>query len=220
MIVKICGLMRVEDAVRASELGADMVGTVLIEGSKRRISIEKASEIFDAVREAGETKCVALCRPSSLQEILEIEEKLEPDCLQLHPETPISLIEKVRKNVSSDLILIVPIPSEGANFESALSRMLEIQDFADFVLLDTFGPHGGGTGKPHDWEISRRLVERSRKPVLLAGGLSPENVLEAIRVVRPAGVDVASGVEKEIGVKDEKLMEEFIRRAKGGLRER
>ncbi|MEM2250793.1 MAG: phosphoribosylanthranilate isomerase [Candidatus Hadarchaeales archaeon] len=217
MIVKICGLMRVEDAVKASRLGADMIGTVLIEGSRRKISTEKASEIFSAVREIGKTKCVVLCRPFSLREVLELDEKLKPDCLQLHPATPISLIEEIKKEISSDLILIVPIPSEGANFESVLSRMLEIQDFADFLLLDTFGPQGGGTGKPHDWEVSRRLVERSKKPVLLAGGLSPENVLEAIKVVRPAGVDVASGVEEEVGVKDEKLMKEFIRKAKGGF---
>ncbi len=217
MMVKICGLTRKEDAVRASELGADLIGVVLAPGSRRTVRPETAGEIFRSVRESSsETGCVTLCRPESPIEALEIEERLRPDYIQLHPAVPISLVREIRGRVSG-LILVVPVPPEGASLQAAAGRLREVQDLADVVLVDTFGPQGGGTGRVHDWRISREIVRLSRKPVLLAGGLTVENVAEAVRTVRPAGVDVASGVESSVGIKDERLMAEFIRRAREAL---
>ena len=217
MIVKVCGVTRREDAVRACELGADLIGVVLARGSKRTVGPEAAGEIFAGVRETSAgAGCVALCDPAGPPEALEICKRLRPDYLQLHPAVPLSVVEKIRGRVPG-LILVVPVPPEGASLQAAAGRLCEVQDLADMVLVDTFGPQGGGTGRVHDWRISREIVRLSRKPVLLAGGLTVDNVVEAVRTVRPAGVDVASGVESSVGIKDEGLMAEFIRRAKGAM---
>jgi phosphoribosylanthranilate isomerase len=217
MMVKVCGLTRKEDAIRACELGADLIGVVLAPGSRRTVRPETACEIFRSVRRSSSrTGCVALCKPDSPIEALEIEEKLRPDYIQLHPAVPVSLVRKIRERISG-LILVIPVPPEGATLQAAVGRLCEVLDLADIVLVDTFGPQGGGTGKVHDWRISREIVKLSGKPVLLAGGLTVDNVAEAVRTVRPAGVDVASGVESSVGVKDERLMAEFIRRAREAL---
>jgi len=217
MIVKICGMTRAEDAAEASRLGADMIGAVLVEGSRRKISPGLALRIFSSARTAGGAKCVVLCKPADLEEAIRLEKELKPDYMQLNPETPTSLVEKIRRTISCGLILVVPIPPQGTDLKAALFRMQEVQDFADLLLIDTWSPQGGGSGRTHDWELSRELVKRSKKPVLLAGGLSTANVVDAIRTVRPDGVDVASGVERAPGVKDWRLMEEFIRKARGAL---
>ena len=89
--------------------------------------------------------------------------------------------------------------------------------YVDAFITDTFDPvtgASGATGKTHDWEISRRIVEHSRHPVILAGGLTPENVGDAIRLVRPAGVDVHTGVEDDQGRKDRRRVEAFVTRAR------
>ena len=89
-------------------------------------------------------------------------------------------------------------------------------------ITDTFDPAtgaSGATGKTHDWTVSRKLVELSPKPVILAGGLNPSNVYEAIRIVRPAGVDVHTGVEDSSGRKSRSLIEAFVNEAARGFAE-
>lgn len=208
MIVKICGLTREVDVKAACELGADMTGVVLVEGSKRKVGVDRARELLSV----SSSKRVAVCRPRTAEELLELDRKLKPDYLQLHPGT--TGLEEVRKKISAGLILVVSIPPEGARLEDLISQSSSLQDLADFILLDTKGPHGGGTGIPHDWSLSAEIRKRLRVPVLLAGGLNPSNVERVAVVVRPAGVDVATGVELAPGIKDPKLMREFIRKAK------
>ena len=109
----------------------------------------------------------------------------------------------------------------GEHSEAELEAMVrELGEFADAFITDTFDPvtgASGATGKTHDWQISRRLVEVSPKPVILAGGLTPDNVREAIRAVRPAGVDCHTGVEDASGRKDAAKVARFVAEARAGF---
>lgn len=211
--VKICGITRPEDGAMVSRLGADMAGVILVERSRRRVSFELAAEIFKEILES--TARVAVLMPSTSSELSEADARLRPDFIQLHPSLPIDEIEKVKKSLRAGVILVVPIPLENPDEAQLLNLAVTAAEVADFILLDTKGQEGGGTGKPHDWSISRKIRNSIQKPVFLAGGLTPENVREAIKAVQPQGVDVATGVERGLGVKDSQLVEKFIRAAKG-----
>jgi phosphoribosylanthranilate isomerase len=211
LIVKICGFTRVEDVVAACELDADMIGVILVEGSRRQVTKKQAQALLSA----SFAKKVVVCKPRDLTELLEVERELKPDYLQIHPSLSPQEFEEARKLVSAGLILVLPIPPTGASVEDLITRAKRLEPLADYILLDTLGAHGGGTGVPHDWSLSRSLRSILRTPVLLAGGLNPENVRRAIQTVRPAGVDVATGVETRPGKKDRELMRSFIERAKG-----
>ncbi|HEU4700034.1 MAG TPA: phosphoribosylanthranilate isomerase [Gemmatimonadales bacterium] len=105
----------------------------------------------------------------------------------------------------------------------AFERMVrELAPLVDGFITDTFAPDtgaSGATGRTHDWAVSRRLVELSPRPVILAGGLTPANVRRAIRAVRPAGVDVHTGVEDASGRKSREKVEAFVAEARAGFRE-
>src|ERR671925_258065 len=105
----------------------------------------------------------------------------------------------------------------GMRDDKALEAMLsELSPFVDAFIIDTFDPKtgaSGATGKTHDWRVSRHLVERSNRPVILAGGLTPENVKRAILEVRPAGVDCHTGVEESTGRKNREKVQKFLSHA-------
>jgi phosphoribosylanthranilate isomerase len=152
--------------------------------------------------------------PESPAELLEADRSLNPDYLQIHPTLPFQKLERVKGELNAKLILVIPVPTEGADREMLVEQAERAAGVADLLLVDTKGTRGGGTGLTHDWSISRAICESGSKPVLLAGGLNPSNVAEAVKLVRPYGVDVATGVEKAPGKKDPRLMKEFIRAAK------
>jgi phosphoribosylanthranilate isomerase len=211
MRVKICGFTNPEDARIACGLGADMIGVILVPKSVRCVMPERAREIFTAVEDAAK---VAVLMPESPAELLEADRSLNPDYLQIHPTLPFQKLERVKGELNAKLILVIPVPTEGADREMLVEQAERAAGVADLLLVDTKGTRGGGTGLTHDWSISRAICESGSKPVLLAGGLNPSNVAEAVKLVRPYGVDVATGVEKAPGKKDPRLMKEFIRAAK------
>lgn len=199
--VKICGIANLEDALEAARCGADALGFVLYPPSPRSITPEEAEAIirklppyvlrvgvFVNVSEKAVREVAGLCRL---------------DALQLH-DTP----AEVRRTLRGQWRIIRPLSiREG--------EMPEVSDHdADAILLDTHveGMHGG-TGRTFHWSAVGRI--KTHLPIILAGGLTPENVAEAIRVARPYGVDVASGVESRPGVKDFQKMRRFIQIAKG-----
>lgn len=210
MLIKICGFTRDADVEKACELGADAVGVILVEGSKRRVDVERAKGLFSVAT----AKKVVVCRPRNVVELIRLERILSPDYFQLHPSLDRAELERVRKEISAGLILVVPVPTKDPNLDVLLEQAKNLEEIADFILLDTKGPHGGGTGKTHDWRVSREIVRACEIPVLLAGGLGVHNVEKAIETVRPAGVDVASGVESSVGIKDWNLMREFIEKVR------
>lgn len=210
--VKICGFTRTEDVKMACELGTDMVGTILVPGSPRYVPVDRAREILNAA--GGEVAKVAVFMPKGPEDVEEIAQKLKPDYLQLHLTFPADELRDIKDRLEAKLIGVASVPRKIEHPREIIERAIEVAKVVDFVLVDTKGPHGGGTGLTHEWSLSAEIRNAVDKPVFLAGGLNPSNVKRAIKMVRPYGVDVATGVESSPGKKDAKLMREFIEAAK------
>ena len=213
MKVKICGFTNAGDVKLASDLGADMVGVILVPRSKRYLDIESAKKVLGAA--SGKASKVAIVMPRSLDELKTLEDQLKPDYLQMHLTLSPAELYKARDRLDAGLILVAPVPPQVPDRRVVINNAMKVAELGDILLIDTKGSSGGGTGLTHDWTLSREIRDSVDKPVFLAGGLNPSNVAEAIRIVRPDGVDVASGVETSSGGKDPVLMREFIKAARG-----
>jgi phosphoribosylanthranilate isomerase len=200
MIVKICGITSAEMAKKAAEAGADMIGFVFA-SSKRKIAPEKAAAITRTLPPS--VKTVGVFVNEKQEKMQEISELVRLDYIQLHGDEPSSIVKKLHTKV------IKSFPAD------RLHSITEESRHYDFCLLD--GPAGknrGGNGKTFDWTLTQNLP---KEKIILAGGLTPANLQQAIKIVQPAGVDVSSGVETE-GVKDAVKIKQFIQNAKGGNR--
>lgn len=139
--------------------------------------------------------------------------------VQLHGEVSRSELALLRR-LAPDLLVIKSLIVRGGNQAALQREITDLADLADAFITDTYDPATGATGatgKLHDWRVSADLVARSPRPVILAGGLRPENVFDAIRQVHPAGVDAHTGVEGPDGRKDEALVRRFVTEAKHGF---
>jgi phosphoribosylanthranilate isomerase len=210
MRVKICGLMRLDDVKAALNEGADAVGFVVgSPSSPRNLPLTKAQKLMKAVQVFA-TK-VAVTSAQDPKRIVVICSKLRPDALQLHYHTP-ELVHILRKEQpTTSLILTTRIRDI-----LSLKQAKRTSRYADAVLADSPSSTGmGGTGRTHDWRLTARIRNAIRPhPLILAGGLTPDNVKAAIEVVRPFAVDVSSGVEKTVWAKDHGKIKEFIMNAK------
>jgi len=211
--IKICGFTRGEDVKAACSLGVDMVGVILVPKSPRYVPLERAGQILKAAGEG--TAKVAVFIPRGPRDVEEIYRKLEPDYLQFHLTFPAEELLEIKEEIEAETIVVVPVPPEIERTMDIVDRAIEVAEVADFISIDTKGPTGGGTGLTHNWNLSAVIRDAVDKPVFLAGGLNPSNVGDAIKIVRPYGVDVATGVESIPGRKDSKLMREFIEAARG-----
>jgi phosphoribosylanthranilate isomerase len=139
--------------------------------------------------------------------------------VQLHSNIAAMEIARLRK-IHPELFIIKSLIVREANLPALLSQVETYSAFVDGFITDTYDPStgaSGATGKVHKWKISRNIVEASRLPVILAGGLNPANVRKAILQVRPSGVDVHTGVEGPEGRKDEVLVKQFVAEAKAAF---
>ena len=140
--------------------------------------------------------------------------------VQLHGHVKVQELEEIKTSAPA-IKIIKSLVVSGHNQDQLLSDVNQYSEFVDAFITDTYDPTtgaSGATGKIHDWNISRLLVERSPKPVILAGGLTPENVRGAIVAVRPAGVDAHTGVEDAKGRKDQVKVRRFVEEAKIGFK--
>ncbi len=148
-------------------------------------------------------------------QIIEACRSLGTSWVQIHGDIALEELKRIRDRTRLKVIKSLVV---GRHHETALVRNLrQWSPFVDGFITDTFDEQTGAcgaTGKTHDWRISRRLVALSPRPVILAGGLNPENVREAISLVRPAGVDVHTGVESGTGRKSEHKVVQFVREAR------
>jgi phosphoribosylanthranilate isomerase len=200
--VKICGVTRVEDALLAARLGADAIGLNFWPRSRRRVDVEQARRIVEALPPLVPAVGVFVNQPRD--EILAIAGRARLAVVQLHGDEPPHACEGFPVPVWKALRLASPLPLAWLDEWPVQGFLLDAPDL---------GAGGyGGSGRTCDWEVAREAA--SRAPVLLAGGLGPDNVADAIRAVRPWGVDVASGVEASPGVKDPDKLAAFVRRAK------
>lgn len=185
MRIKICGVTNVEDALFIEEAGADAIGVVISKESKRNISIDKADEIFSAL--GPFIIKVVVTHTTSYEKLNEII-SLNPDAIQ------ISTNCKIPDTFRGRLIRVIGSESE-------------IPDDCDALIVD----ESHGNGKAYNAEYAKKIVKKSHIPVILAGGLNSSNVSEAITSVRPYAVDVCSGVEDKVGIKNRFEVLEFIR---------
>lgn len=203
--VKICGITNEKDLKTAVDAGADAVGFVITAPSSlRNLTIEKAKGLLSKVPVFVETVAVAV--PESLDVLLKLDRALSPDVFQIHGEK-IPLKEIRKKLMRPKLVKAVNVK------DAKISLDLNDITFFDAILLDSFSEGKyGGTGVVHSWEVSCKFKEKIYpKPLILAGGLTPENVAEAISIVKPYAVDVSTGVEKSPGVKDPDKIFKFIK---------
>lgn len=197
--VKVCGVTSVGDALAAARLGADAIGFNFWHGSRRFVPPDAAGAIVRRLP-AGIVAFGVFVDPDR-DEVLRAVEASGVGAVQLHGDEP------------PELCVSLPVPvvkaiRVGGPHDLAPLASYEVRAF----LLDSRSPGYGGSGVPFDWGLAAEVAREL--PVILAGGLTPENVAEAVRAVRPLAVDVASGVETAPGVKDAARMELFIRRAK------
>jgi phosphoribosylanthranilate isomerase len=197
--IKFCGMTRAEDAELAVALDAWAIGLILWPQSKRFVPAEVATAIAKPLRRKVEIAGVFVNQP--LDEVERLADVIGLSIVQLHGDEGPSYAKEVARRTGAKVIK--------AQSVRLASDVVAIQAFrTDFHLLDTHREGlRGGTGETFDWRMLAR--RRSEVPLLLSGGLTPENVAEAIAAVDPWGVDVASGVESAPGVKDPEKMKAF-----------
>jgi len=201
--VKICGIMRLSVALKACELGADVLGFVFYEKSPRKLEEGEAQRIIRGLPKAAVK--VGLFLDQKSEDVKRIATHCGLDFLQLHGSESPAYSAALRKDFKIIKSFRVSGPSSVENANSYSE--------ADYYLFDTYVKGvPGATGKSFDWEVLSG--RKFKKPIFLAGGLTPENVQRAIGRVAPYAVDTSSGVEESPGKKGHKLLKEFIDNAK------
>ena len=208
--VKICGITTPEDALVAQELGADYLGMILSQGFSRSILPDEAVDIGLV----AETPLVAVLVDESLDEAQRIAELSGASVIQLHGEENVEYVEELRRRGMWTIWKAVRVRDP----EDVTRAVEGLGTSVDGLLLDGWHPdRPGGSGVSFCWEGVRVMRDQipSALKVIVAGGLTPGNVADAVRVLRPDVVDVVSGVELNIRRKDPELIGAFVRNARG-----
>jgi phosphoribosylanthranilate isomerase len=213
--VKICGIVDVRDLTTALDGGADAVGFLVGQKHPSRDFIDPTLARDLAQSVPPYVTCVLVTHEVSIDEILALARAIPTHVVQLHSDLEPSDLSSARELLKPRGI----IGKVTVEDESCITRLLEIQSSVDAILLDSVNRitgQVGGTGLTHDWNISAHLRRISARPIILAGGLRPSNVHQAVLAVDPAAVDVNSGVESKDGKKDLRLVKEFVASARIG----
>lgn len=198
--IKICGTTSLADAEHAAELGAWAIGLIHYEGSPRFVEPDTAAQIGAALKRRCEV--VGVFVNATLGEVAEAAENAQLTILQLHGDEGSEFCEEAARRTGAKVMKAIQVSSAGDVGRAEAYR-------TDFHLFDAYLPDlRGGTGTTFDWTLLG--ARRSQIPMVLSGGLTPENVTEAIAAAHPFAVDVASGVEAEPGRKDPALVEAFF----------
>ena len=200
--VKVCGMTSLKDALVAVEVGADAVGFIFYKKSPRSVTMKTVREIVLELPPFVDT--VGVFVDETAEQINKIADYCNLDIIQLHGDESPTFCKKIRRKVIKAF---------------RIKDMQSVKKISNFqvsgFLLDTFSENlHGGTGKVFDWNLA--LPAKKFGPVIMAGGLTPNNVQQAVRQIRPYGVDVCSGVESEPGIKDHKKVRAFLKNANAG----
>jgi phosphoribosylanthranilate isomerase len=217
MLVQIYETSSPEEARALAGLGVDHIGVLVGDGSfPREQSVDQARVIFSAI--PSSSKGVALLLSADVQLIEHITSQLKPSIVHLGASTDLlssSVVRRLKERVDR-ITLMRSIPVIG---EEGIAIAQSYDGIADILLLDSHKPGDvqiGALGVTHSWEIDRKIVESVRIPVIIAGGLGPDNVVDAIGTVRPTGVDSKTKTDKDDGshTKDLEKVKLFVSRAR------
>jgi phosphoribosylanthranilate isomerase len=202
--VKICGITRPEDAELAASLGAWAIGLIFHAPSPRAVQLEVAQQIGADLKRELEITGVFVNRP--LEEVAELADVCSLSILQLHGDEGPVYCDELRRRTGAKIMKSARVR------DAATLQALNAFRHVDYHLVDAHHDDlFGGTGETFDWQLLRG--RRSKVPLILSGGLTPDNVADAIRATHPWGVDSASGTEASPGVKDPAKVDAFIRAA-------
>jgi len=204
--VKVCGIAHDADLRAAVDAGADAVGVIteVPVDSPREVEPATAADLLADVPPFVTATLVTM--PDSAERVVELVRTIGPDAVQIHGEWTPDEIRYIRAETQRKVLLAVDAAEPG--------RAEELDAVADALVLDSTDESGaGGTGETHDWTRAGELADRLTSPVVLAGGLTPDTVAEAIRAADPFAVDVASGVELDGGRKDHNAVARFVANA-------
>ena len=200
--IKLCGVRRARDAELCAQAGADEIGVVFAPHSRRCVTLATAREIRAAL--PRDARLIGVFQDAALAESLRIAEEVGLSAVQLHGILP---------EPSGALPLYAALQVDG---EPALARVATLRGFKR-LLLD--GPAGGGGGVSFAWTLAQKARSLTAAEVFIGGGLTPQNVAQAIRAGRPDGVDVASGIEGRDGFKDPARVRDFVAAARAAAQE-
>ena len=202
MQVKICGITRPDDAELAVSLGAWAIGLIFHEPSPRKVEVETAAAIGAEYRRLTEVVGVFVNR--ELDYVAEIADACSLTMLQLHGDEGPVYCDELRRRTGLKIMKAARVR------DAASLQALNAFRYVDYHLVDAHHPDlFGGTGETFDWELLRS--RQSKVPLILSGGLNPDNVADGIRATHPHGVDTASGTEASPGVKDPAKVTAFFR---------
>lgn len=208
--IKICATTNLPDAQASLAAGADALGFIFALSS-RQIEVEQAAEIISSL--TADIEKIGVFVNQTPAQVAEIAEQAGLSGIQLHGDEPADEMEQYRQALGQRKIIKTLQARELLNSPESLDGYLQSRRSIDAILLDAGSPsQRGGTGQTFDWTAAAPIVARVRAqmPVIIAGGLTAENVAEAIRLFAPWGVDVVSGVERETGRKDEARLRSFV----------
>jgi phosphoribosylanthranilate isomerase len=209
LLVKICGLSTRETLDVALQAGADMVGFVFFPASPRHLGLETARDLGRQAK--GRAVKVALTVDADDTTLANIVEALQPDILQLHGRETVARLRDIKQTFGLQVMKAIAVETP-----ADLASLPGYAAVADRVLFDARAPkeatRPGGLGAVFDWHVLENLD--LKLPFMVSGGLNAGNVAEAVRVTRAGGVDVSSGVERTLGVKDPEMIRAFIRAAR------
>ncbi len=205
---KICGITCAQDATWAANLGADFIGLNFYKDSPRKISPQNALEILKEIPPFVSSVGVFVNEDS--KNIIKLVKKLNLALVQLHGDETVEYCRQLKEAIPGIKI----IKAFRVKDETILDALRPYLEIADYFLLDAYVEDvAGGTGAIFNWDLAVKAKELG-KPVFLAGGLTPENVQEAMDKVKPFAADVASGIERSPKRKDYDKMKDFITKAK------
>ena len=217
-LIQIAGVQDRAEADMLVQCGVHFLGFPLrLPVHQEDLTEEDASEIITKLRPPHFGVLITYLHKAV--EILEFCKALGARRVQLHGDVPVGELEKLKK-LDGELTLVKSLIIGLHTIEDLESMVVHMSPFVDGFITDTYDPISGawgGTGKRHEWSVSKKLVHLSKRPIILAGGLTPDNVQGAIREVRPAGVDVHTGVEDASGRKDREKVERFVAEAQAGF---
>jgi len=214
-IIQIAGISDQAEADMLLKAGVEWLGFPLrLTVNRPDISEEDAVAVMHKIKSPA--RAVLITYLHTADAVVALCRKLGTETVQLHGEVPERELTRMRE-LMPGIFIIKSLIVRSSNFETLQQLTQNFTPYVDGFITDTFDPATGAcgaTGKTHDWIVSRQLVKNTTKPVILAGGLTPDNVARAIREVHPAGVDAHTGVESLDGRKDPEKVRRFVEEAR------